>query len=173
MLPKDKEISVDLEIFSHNLRQMTALDDLDRKILREMQRDCAAPVEELGAKVGLSRNACWRRVKRLEETGVIRARVALADPAALGCALQVFIMVRASAHDPDWLETFKKATRDLPEIVGVFRMTGDLDYLIRARVEDIADYDRLYQQLIRRAPMSDVSASFVMEEIKETTALPV
>ena len=152
---------------------MTDLDELDRKILREMQRDCAQPVEELGEKVGLSRNACWRRVKRLEETGIIRARVALADPAALGCGLQVFIMVRASAHDPDWLETFRRATRDLPEIVGVYRMTGELDYMIRARVEDIADYDRLYQQLIRRAPMSDVSASFVMEEIKETTALPV
>lgn len=152
---------------------MQTLDDLDRKILREMQRDCALPVEELGERIGLSRNACWRRVRRLEEAGVIRARVALADPAALGCALQVFIMVRASAHDPDWLETFKRATRDLPEIVGVYRMTGDLDYLIRARVADIADYDHLYQQLIRRAPMSDVSASFVMEEIKETTALPV
>ena len=146
---------------------------MDRKILAEMQRDCAAPIEALGDAVGLSRNACWRRIKRLEDAGVIRARVALADPAALGCALQVFIMVRTSAHDPEWLTVFARATRDIPEIIGAYRMTGDLDYLVRARVADIADYDRLYQQLIRRAPMSDVSASFVMEEIKETTALPV
>lgn len=173
MRPNDHVYWIDFGIFSHQFEKMMKLDDLDRKILREVQRDCAASVEELGDKVGLSRNACWRRVKQLEEAGVIRARVALADPVALGCALQVFIMVRASSHDPEWLETFKRATSDLDEIVGVYRMTGDLDYLIRARVEDIADYDRLYQQLIRRAPMSDVSASFVMEEIKETTALPV
>ena len=152
---------------------MSKFDNLDRKILREMQRDCAASVEELGDRIGLSRNACWRRVKRLEETGVLTARVALADPAALGCALQVFIMVRTSAHDPDWLDNFARATRAIPEVIGAYRMTGELDDLIRARVADISDYDRLYQQLIRRVPMSDVSASFVMEEIKETTALPV
>ena len=109
---------------------MSKFDDLDRKILREMQRDCAASVEELGDRIGLSRNACWRRVKRLEETGVLTARVALADPAALGCALQVFIMVRTSAHDPDWLDNSARATRAIPEVIGAYRMTGELDYLI-------------------------------------------
>lgn len=152
---------------------MVDIDDLDRKILREMQRDCSIPVEELGTRIGLSRNACWRRVKRLEEEGILRARVSLADPEALGCPLQVFIAVRTSAHDPGWLEQFAKATRDLPEIIGAYRMSGDLDYLIRARVGSIGAYDALYQRLIRKVPMSDVSASFVMEELKDTTILPV
>ncbi len=152
---------------------MLEIDELDRKILRELQRDASLPVETLGERIGLSRNACWRRVKRLEEAGVIRARVALADAKALGCPVQVFIMLRAGAHEPEWLERFARATRDIPEILGAYRMSGDLDYLIRARVADLADYDRLYQQIIRRIAVADVSASFVMEEIKETTALPL
>lgn len=152
---------------------MVELDAIDRKILNEMQRDCALPVEELGARIGLSRNACWRRVKRLEADGVIRARVALVDAEAVGRPLQVFIAVRTSDHDPDWLTKFASAVGDVPEVVGAYRMTGELDYLIRARISDIKDYDALYQRLIRRVPMTDVSASFVMEELKETTALPV
>ncbi|MEM7544557.1 MAG: Lrp/AsnC family transcriptional regulator [Pseudomonadota bacterium] len=152
---------------------MSELDELDRKILRELQRDCAIPVEELGDRIGLSRNACWRRVKRLEADGYITARVALVDPAKVGLGLEVFIAVKTDAHDPDWLDKFARAMRDVPAVIGAYRMTGELDYLIRARVGDIKDYDALYQQLIRRVPMSDVSASFVMEEIKEVTALPV
>ena len=91
----------------------------------------------------------------------------------LGLSLSVFIQIRTNAHDAGWLAKFAKATRNMPEIQGVYRMTGDLDYLIRARVADMAGYDRLYQDLIARVPLSDVSASFVMEEIKDTTELPV
>ncbi|GHF56212.1 ArsR family transcriptional regulator [Seohaeicola zhoushanensis] len=131
------------------------------------------PLDELGSRVGLSRNACWRRIKALEEAGVIRARVTLLDPAALGLGLTVFILVRTSRHEPDWLEKFAKATRAMPEILGAYRMSGELDYLIRARVADVAGYDRLYRELIRKVEMSDVSSSFVMEEIKETTELPL
>lgn len=152
---------------------MTTLDTLDRKILKELQHDAGAAIEDIGDRVGLSRNACWRRIKRLEADGVIRGRVALVDAKALNLTLQVFIAVRTSDHDPTWLSKFAQATRDLPEITGAYRMSGDLDYLIRARVADMAGYDALYQRLIRRVPMSDVSASFVMEEIKDTTALPV
>ena len=152
---------------------MLEIDDLDRRILNHLQRDCALSLEALGEEIGLSRNACWRRIRRLEEDGVLRGRVALVDPEALGLGLQVFISVRTNSHDPDWVESFARATRDMPEILGVYRMTGDLDYLIRARVRDIADYDRLYQRLIRKVALSDVSASFVMEEIRDTTALPV
>lgn len=152
---------------------MQTLDTLDRKILSELQRDAGAAIEEIGDRIGLSRNACWRRIKRMEADGVIRARVVLVDPKAVNLGLQVFIAVRTNDHDPGWLAKFAQATRDLPEITGAYRMSGDLDYLIRARVADITDYDALYQRLIRRVPMSDVSASFVMEEIKETTALPV
>lgn len=152
---------------------MSILDTFDRKLLTELQRDADLPLEELGNRVGLSRNACWRRIKALEAAGVIQAKVALLDPAAVGLGLEVFIQVKAAAHDADWLDKFARATRGTPEVTGVYRMTGDLDYLIRARVTDMADYDRLYQTLIARVPMGDVSASFVMEEIKHTTELPL
>ncbi|QGX98436.1 Lrp/AsnC family transcriptional regulator [Roseovarius faecimaris] len=152
---------------------MEIMDDLDRKILAELQRDASLPLDALGDRVGLSRNACWRRIKALEAAGVITGRVALLDPARLGLGLMVFMQVRAAAHDAAWLDAFARATRSMPEILSVYRMTGDLDYLIRARVADMQGYDRLYQRLIGKVAMNDVSASFVMEEIKDTTALPV
>ena len=152
---------------------METIDPLDRKILGELQRNADTPLETLGARVGLSRNAVWRRVKAMEARGLIRARVALLNPVQLGLGLSVFILIRTARHDPEWLAAFAKATRDMPEILGAYRMTGDLDYLIRAQVADVADYDRLYQHLTARIELGDVSASFVMEEMKETTALPV
>lgn len=154
------------------MNQLT-LDAIDLRILGELQRDAGQGVEALGDRVGLSRNATWRRVKALDNAGVIKRRVAILDPDALDLGLMVFIQVRTNRHDPDWLDTFAKATREMPQILGAYRMTGDLDYLIRARVADMAAYDRLYQQLVRKVEMSDVAASFVMEELKETTALPL
>ncbi|MBM1556544.1 Lrp/AsnC family transcriptional regulator [Sulfitobacter mediterraneus] len=152
---------------------MGSIDDIDRRILAELQRDAGKSLESLGEVVGLSRNACWRRIKAMEDSGLIRSRVTMLDPVQLNLGLTVFMQIRTNAHAPDWLNAFSKATMGMPEILGVYRMTGDLDYLIRARVADMADYDRLYQALIRKVPLSDVSASFVMEEIKETTELPV
>lgn len=149
------------------------MDTFDRRILALLQQDASLALEEIGAAIGLSRNAVWRRVKALEEAGTIRARVALVDPEKLGLGLTVFVLIRTRDHAPDWLERFAAATRDLPEILGAYRMTGDLDYLIRARVADVKAYDALYQRLIRRVELADVSASFVMEELKETTVLPV
>lgn len=152
---------------------MQSLDSIDRKILTQLQRNADLPLDALAEIVGLSRNAVWRRIKALEAAGTIRARVALCDPAHLGLGLTVFLQIRAGTHDAEWLARFARATEGLPQIQGVYRMTGELDYLIRARVRDMADYDRLYRQLIARVPMGDVSASFVMEEIKETTELPL
>jgi Lrp/AsnC family transcriptional regulator len=152
---------------------LQTIDDSDRRILQILQADTTLPLEDIGARVNLSRNAVWRRIRAMEASGLIRARVALLDPARLGLGLQVFITLRTADHSPDWLERFARATADLPQITGVYRMTGDIDYLIRARVADMADYDALYQRLIRRVALSDVSASFVMEEIKDTTALPL
>ena len=152
---------------------MIQIDDLDRRILGELQRDAAQNLESLALRVGLSRNAIWRRIKALDEAGVIKGRVALLDAAKLGSGLSVVIMIRTNRHDPDWLDTFARTTRGMPEIQGVYRMTGDLDYMVRARVADMAAYDALYQRLIRKVDLSDVSASFVMEEIKETTAIPI
>lgn len=152
---------------------MSTIDDLDRKILSELQRDAQMALETLGQKVGLSRNACWRRIRALDAAGVIRARVALLDPAKVGLPLTVFMQIRAASHEAVWLDRFARATQTIPQIQGVWRMTGDLDYLIRAQVADMADYDRLYRTLIARVPMGDVSASFVMEEIRNTTVLPL
>jgi Lrp/AsnC family transcriptional regulator len=152
---------------------MVQLDPIDRRILRELQRDARLGVEALGERVGLSRNACWRRIRLMEEAGVIRAQVALVDPEALGLGLTVFIAVRTDRHEPEWLEAFTRAVGEMPEILGVWRTSGDLDYLLKARVADVRAYDRLYQRLIRKVALADISASFVMEEIKDTTELPV
>ena len=149
------------------------IDQIDRRILHELQGDAGVGVEALGERIGLSRNACWRRIRLMEQAGVIRARVVLVDPAALGLELTVFIALRTDRHEPGWLEKFTRAVADLPEILGAWRTSGDLDYLLMARVADVRAYDRLYQRLIRKVELADISASFVMEEIKETTALPV
>lgn len=149
------------------------LDQIDRRLLAELQRDATLSVDELSERVSLSRNACWRRVKLLEERGVITGRVALVDADKIGLGLSAFVIVRTSSHDPDWLRKFREAVTSFPEITGVYRMSGDLDYVLRARVADVKAYDRLYQRLIAKVPLSDVSASFVMEEIRETTVLPV
>ena len=149
------------------------MDPKDRTILRELQRDCDQPIEMLAEKVHLSRNACWRRIKTLEAEGVIRGRVALVDGGRINLGLIAFIAIKTSHHDPKWLEKFSAAVRDLPEIIGVYRTTGETDYLLHAVVPDIAGYDRLYKRLIAKIPLTDVSSSFVMEKIKETTALPL
>lgn len=149
------------------------IDPKDAAILRRLQQNAALTIDELADAVHLSRNACWRRVKMLEESGVIRGRVALLDAAKLNLGLTVFIAVKTSQHDTKWLDAFAAAVRDQPEIVGVYRTTGDTDYLLQAVVPDIAGYDSLYKRLIAKIPLTDVSSSFVMEKIKETTALPL
>jgi len=163
-------ISKDWDIYP---KMSAEIDTLDRRILAELQRDGTLSADQLSERVSLSRNACWRRVKRLEEEGFITGRVALVDADRLGLGLSVFILIRTSNHDPDWLKRFREATTGFPEITGVYRMSGDLDYVLRARVADVKAYDRLYQRLIAKVALSDVSASFVMEEIKETTIVPV
>ncbi|MEM7424778.1 MAG: Lrp/AsnC family transcriptional regulator [Pseudomonadota bacterium] len=149
------------------------IDALDRKILGALQRDASKPAEQVGEEIGLSRNACWRRIKRLEENGVIARRVALLDAGSLNLGLTVFVAIRTRSHTSDWLETFKLAVRDIPEITGVYRMSGETDYLLRASVPDMKAYDGLYRRLIAKIELEDVSSSFVMETIKETTELPL
>lgn len=150
---------------------MNDLDKFDLNILKELQQDATLSADGLSERVALSRNACWRRVKRLEDEGYVRGRVTLVDPDKLGLGLSVMILVRTSSHDPEWLNKFKSAILAMPEINAAYRMSGELDYVLRARVADMKAYDRLYQRLIDKVPLSDVSASFVMEEIKETTAI--
>lgn len=160
------------DIFPHK-SHMTGQDEIDRKILRQLQRECDVSLDTLSQEVGLSRNACWRRIKQMQQSGLIRKRVALLNAELLGLGLTVYIQVRAEKHTAGWSADFARATRLIPEITGVFRMSGDLDYLLRAHVADMAGYDRLYQKMIAEVPMADVSASFVMESIKDTTELPL
>lgn len=149
------------------------MDKKDRMILAALQPDASISMDALAERVNLSRNACWRRVKQMEESGVIKARVTLIDPDALSLGLSVFVMIRTNAHEPDWLAKFERAVRDLPQIIGAHRMSGDLDYVLRVRVADVKGYDHFYQRLISQVPISDISASFVMDDIKDTTVLPV
>jgi len=149
------------------------LDEIDLNILRLIQKDATLSADQLSEQVSLSRNACWRRVKALEEAGVIRAKVGLVDADAVGLGLQAVVMIRALAHTADWTAKFQDAVRYMPEIMGAYRMTGDLDYMLQVRVADISAYDRFYKRLTDKVDIADVSASFVMEQIKDTTALPI
>lgn len=149
------------------------IDDTDKRILRVLQTDSDTPLDSIGEQIGLSRNACWRRIKAMTDAGLIKGKALLLDAEALGLPLTVFIQVRTDQHDKSWADKLARATRSLPQITGVYRMSGDLDYLLRAQVADMKDYDRLYQRLTASVPIADVSASFVMEEIKQTHALPL
>lgn len=148
------------------------VDRLDQQILIYLQRDASMAVAELAERVGVSKSACWRRIQKLEESGIVRGRVTLLDPAALGLTLTVFISVRTSQHNQIWAAQFYDVVTQLEGVQEVHRMGGDIDYLIKAVVTDMQGYDALYQQLIR-ADLFDVTASFVMETIKQTSELPI
>ncbi len=149
------------------------MDDFDTKILGLLQRDATLPVAEIAEKVGLSTTPCWRRIQNLEAAGVIRARVALLDGAMLNAGVTVFVAVRTSRHDREWLDEFAAVVSAIPEVVEFYRMSGEIDYLLRIVVPDIAAYDAVYKRLIERVTLADVSSSFAMEQIKYTTALPL
>jgi len=155
------------------MRQNVELDSKDWAILRLVQGDATLSIQAIADHVGLSANPCWRRIKRMEESGIIARRVALLDPDAVGVGTCVFVTIHTRRHDAEWLATFHAAIEGIDEIMECHRMAGDIDYLLKLRVSDIAGYDRFYQRLIRRVPdIADVTASFSMEEIKATTALP-
>ena len=149
------------------------MDFTDKAILSILQRDSSTPVGEIAESVGLSATPCWRRIKKLEEEGVITKRVALADMAALGLSLTAFISVKTAHHNEAWLEKFAGVIRRIPEIVEVHRMSGEIDYLLKVVVPDMAHYDRVYKKLISAAEFSDVTSTFSMEVLKQTTELPL
>ncbi|GJM02422.1 MAG: transcriptional regulator [Rhodomicrobium sp.] len=149
------------------------LDKLDIRILEILQKDCTIPVAEIGKKVGLSTTPCWRRIQKMEEMGVIRNRVALLDPRKVNAPVTVFVFVTTNQHSQDWLDGFHKAIEEFPEVVEFYRMSGQVDYLLRVVVPDIASYDRFYKRLIQDVEIADVSSSFAMEQIKFTTQLPL
>ena len=149
------------------------MDAIDKKILACLQEDATLPVGEIAERVGLSSTPCWRRIRNLEESGVIQSRVVLLNPEKLNLGVTVFVGVKTSQHSYDWLERFAAALSEINEVVEFYRMSGDIDYMLRIVVPDIAGYDAVYKRLIQSADLSDVSSSFAMERIKFTTALPL
>jgi Lrp/AsnC family transcriptional regulator len=146
---------------------------MDLKILELLQADATMPIAEIGKIVGLSTTPCWRRIQKLDEAGVIRSRVAVLDPTKVNTGVTVFVSIKTDQHNLDWLERFHTAVVDLPEVVEFYRMSGEVDYLMRVVVPDIAAYDAFYKKLISRIDITKVSSAFAMEQIKYTTALPL
>lgn len=149
------------------------IDTIDRKILSHLQRDLSKPLEELALAVGLSRNAVWRRIRGLEDAGLIAKRVAHLDAATLGLPLLAFISVKLAKHDRASAQTFATKIAAMPEVAGIYRTAGQQDYLLKARLRDMPAYDRLYQHLVAAVDLHEISASFVMDAIKDSHELPL
>ena len=149
------------------------MDATDRKILSLLQEDATLSIESIASKVHLSSTPCWKRIRRLEKDGVIEKRVALLNPHKVGAGVTVFVAIKTNQHNRDWLDNFATSVADMPEILDFYRMSGEIDYLLRVVVPDIAAFDSFYQRLINRVPLSDVTSSFAMEQIKHTTSLPI
>lgn len=151
----------------------SVMDAIDRKILRCLQADATQAVADIAAQVGLSSTPCWRRIQNLEKAGVIRARVALLDAQKLNLKTTVFVGVKTNTHSQAWLARFHAAVDEIDEVVEFYRLSGDVDYLLKIVVPDIPSYDAVYRRLIEKIELADVSSAFAMEQIKFTTALPV
>lgn len=149
------------------------LDKMDRNILAILQTDCTMPVAEIGRQVGLSTTPCWRRIQKMEDQGIIQRRVALLDSKKVNAGVTVFVSISTSQHEQEWLDRFHEAIQKFPEVVEFYRMSGQVDYLLRVVVPDIEHYDNFYKKLISSIELSDVSSSFAMEQIKFTTELPL
>ena len=176
---QDCEFEPDQRILSNSVARLAPLwllclmDRLDRRILELMQKDASLPAAEIAEKVGLSKAPCWRRIRRLHDEGVIRRIVAVLDPKALNVGTTVFVTVKAASHSSAWFEQFARTVRDIPEVVELYRLSGNVDYLMRICVPGIDAYDEVYKRLIANCDFLDVSASFSLETIKATTALPL
>lgn len=149
------------------------LDMIDRKILRSLQADSSRSLGDIADEVGLSSSPCWKRIKKLEADGYIVERVTILNRERLDLAVTVFAAVKTNQHHETWLDDFAQAVSAIPEVVEFYRMSGDVDYLLKIVCRDIADYDRIYRSLIKRTSIYDVSSSFAMEQIKCTTHLPI
>jgi Lrp/AsnC family transcriptional regulator len=149
------------------------MDAIDRKILAVVQEDASLSVAEIGQRVGLSSTPCWKRLQRLEADGVILRRVALVAPEKIGLGITVFVSVETGDHSNDWLKKFADTVSAMPEVMEFYRMAGDVDYMLRVVVADIAGYDTFYKKLIASVSLKNVTSRFAMERIKSTTALPI
>ncbi len=148
------------------------LDRLDREILRLISVDASLSLADIAAKVGLTPTPCWKRIRRMEQDGIIQRRVAVLDPVKVGLAVSVFVAIETADHSSEWLARFAKVIADTPEIVDAWRMSGEVDYLLHVVVPDIASYDNFYRKLIGSIPLRNVSSRFSMERMKDAP-LPI
>ena len=151
----------------------TAMDEIDRALLEMLQQDATLSIAQMAERVGLSPTPCWKRIQKLENRGVLTRRVAVLEPERIGVGLSVLVSIEAGEHTPEWLQRFSTAIADMPEVMEVYRMAGDVDYMLRVAVADMAEYDRFYKRLIAVAPMKNVTSRFAMERLKHTTAYPL
>jgi len=149
------------------------MDEIDRQLLEILQDNATLSIAQMAERVGLSPTPCWKRIQKLEADGFIRARVALLDPVKVNADVTVFVAIKTDQHSREWIERFDKVVNDLPEVMEAYRMSGEIDYLLRVAVDSIASYDRFYKTLIDRIELSNVTSSFAMEQMKYTTALPI
>jgi Lrp/AsnC family transcriptional regulator len=149
------------------------MDSIDRKILNLLQTDASQTVKQIAGQIPLSVTPCWKRIQKLEAQGFIRARVALLDPGLVNADVTVFVAIKTDQHTTEWIDRFSLAVRDMPEVMEIYRMSGEIDYLLRVVVSSIEAYDRFYRGLVDRIELSNVTSSFAMEQIKYTTALPI
>jgi Lrp/AsnC family transcriptional regulator len=149
------------------------MDATDKKILNLLQADAGQTVKQIAAQIPLSVTPCWKRIQKLEQEGIIRARVALLDPHKINADVTVFVAIKTDQHSMEWIERFDRAVSDLPEVMEIYRMSGEIDYLLRVVVSSIDAYDRFYKKLVERIDLSNVTSSFAMQQMKFTTALPI
>lgn len=154
-------------------KEKISLDLVDRKILHFLQQDASITIKELAEKVHLSPTPCWKRIQRMEENGVIRSRVVLLDPEKVDAGITVFLAIKTDKHNAEWSQKFAEVMSSFPEIVEIYRMSGEVDYLLRIVVPDIPAYDTLYKNIIGKIALTDMTSMFAMEQMKYTTALPV
>jgi len=149
------------------------MDEIDRKLLAILQDDTTLSIAQIADRVGLSATPCWKRIQKMEQSGVITRRVALVAPERIGMSLTVFVAVEAGNHTPEWLDNFARTVSAMPAVMEVYRMAGEVDYMLRVVVADMAEFDSFYKRLIASAPLKNVTSRFAMERIKSTTAYPL
>lgn len=149
------------------------MDLIDRKIIALLQQDATMPIAQIADRVALSQTPCWKRIQKLEQRGVIKGRVALVDPKAIGLGLTVFVSLVTDDHSVEWRDQFAGAVTAMPEVMDLYRMAGEVDYMLRVVVRDMADYDTFYKRLTSAVRIKEVTSRFAMEPIKSTTAYPI
>ena len=149
------------------------MDEIDRKLLGRLQQDSTVAMSDLADEVGLSATPVWKRIQKMEQAGVIARRVALLNPEQIGIGLTVFVAIEAREHTPDWLAAFASAMQTMPEVMDAYRMAGEVDYMLRVAVADMAEFDMFYKRLIAAVPLRNVTSRFAMERLKQTTAYPL